>query len=260
MPELRLALIGLGILFLVVLGLWEWRRSRRRPRQVLAEPSPAFETFERPRRTEPGMEGMAGMSALDRDEQFEVPVIHPVESVRVGVASEPAVDVPSAARFEAVAEPELEPGAAPELPVQVAPIQWPPREAVRILSLRVSGIRGQLLSGRDVRIALDAAGLRHGPQGIYHLATPEGAVLVSVANLVRPGELNPAQMDAQEYRGLSVFSVLPNVLSSARVLDELVGVARAMAHRVGGVVQDADGQDLDGVRLTQMQKSLDPVP
>ena len=33
--------------------------------------------------------------------------------------------------------------------------------------------------------------------------------IVSAANLVHPGTLDPAHMDAQEYRGLSLFSVLP---------------------------------------------------
>jgi hypothetical protein len=39
-----------------------------------------------------------------------------------------------------------------------------------------------------------------------------------------------------------------------------VGVARALAHRLGAVVQDGEGQDLDGVRLTQLQQSLDEAP
>ncbi len=51
--------------------------------------------------------------------------------------------------------------------------------------------RGEAIPGRQLRIALEAAGLRHGPQMIYHHATGEGAVLVSVANLVRPGILIP---------------------------------------------------------------------
>ncbi len=40
------------------------------------------------------------------------------------------------------------------------------------------------------------------------------------------------------------------------MLEELVTLARALAHRLGAVVQDAQGQDLDGVRLTQLQRSL----
>ena len=80
------------------------------------------------------------------------------------------------------------------------PIQWPPRESTRVLGLRVVNARGDLLSGRTLRIALDAAGLRHGPQKIYHLVTADGAVLVSVANLMRPGTLDPAVIDGLQLK------------------------------------------------------------
>jgi cell division protein ZipA len=107
-----------------------------------------------------------------------------------------------------------------------------------------------------LRNALDAAGLRHGPQKIYHLVTAEGLVLVSVANLMQPGSFDPETMDAQQFRGLNVFSVLPGPLPPQRMLEELVGVARALAHRLGAVVQDPERQELDGVRLAALQQSV----
>jgi cell division protein ZipA len=274
MPELRGALLGLGLLFLAGLALWEWRRSRRRyAPHDRAEPAAVSEPRERARRIEPSMEGMAGMSA-DPDESLEVPTIHPVEPVRLGVAAESAVDIPAAARFsshvaphplpaaarapEQVTESESglqpEPAQASEQPALV--IQWPPENARRILSLRVASARGEPLQGRALRNALEAAGLLHGPQRIYHRVTTEGVVLASVANLVRPGDFDPALMDAQEFRGLSVFSILPGALPPLRTLDELVELARGLAHRLSAVVQDEYGADLDGVRLTQLRQSL----
>jgi cell division protein ZipA len=178
---------------------------------------------------------------------FDVPTIHPVEPVRVALSAGSAVDVPSAARFDP-------PAGKP--PAPAVAIQWPPAQSARVLGLRVVSPRGEPLPGRALRNALDAAGLRHGPQNIYHLVTPEGAVLVSVANLMQPGSLDPEAMDAQQFRGLNVFSVLPGALPPERMLEELVGVARALAHRLGAVVQDSDRQDLDGVRLAQLRQSL----
>jgi hypothetical protein len=246
MPELRWALIGLSMLFLAGLALWEWRKSKRRHfTHAHIEPAAVFEPTDRARRLEPSIDGVAsGSVATDRG--FDVPTIHPVEPVRIAVSAGSAVDVPAAARFGS-SRAGVDPPAA---------IQWPPVDAGRVLGLRVVGARGEPLSGRTLRTALEAAGLRHGPQQIYHLTTAEGAVLVSVANLVRPGSFDPAVMDAQQFRGLNVFSVLPGPLPPLRMLDELTGLARLLAQRLEGVVQDADGQDLGTVRLAQLQQSL----
>jgi cell division protein ZipA len=157
------------------------------------------------------------------------------------------VDIPAAARFE---------GQTPApTPVQVA-IQWPPSHTENVLSLRVVNARGEALHGRELRIAAQAAGLVLGPQKIFHRITPEGAVLVSMANLMRPGSFDLAHMDAQEFRGLSLFSVLPGALPAEQMLEELVTLARGIAHRLSAVVQDEHGADLDGVRVTRMRRSV----
>lgn len=243
MPELRWALGGLGLLFLAGLALWEWRRAgRRNAGRGLTQSGQVIEAPDRARRLEPSIDGMKGHAGTNADDALEVPTIHPVEPVLVGVAVESAVDIPAAARFES------QPAAVP--------VQWPPHKAERVLSLRVVSARGEPLHGRQLRFALEAAGLVHGPQMIYHRTTADGAVLVSAANLVRPGNLDPAVMDAQEFRGLSLFSVLPGPLPAVRMLEELVALARGLAHQLSAVVQDEHGADLDGMRLTELRRSL----
>jgi cell division protein ZipA len=125
-----------------------------------------------------------------------------------------------------------------------------------VLTLRIMKVNGDVLPGRALRVALEAAGLVSGPQQIFHRADPEGAVIVSAANLVQPGILDPAKMDATEYRGLSLFSVLPGPLPPVRMLEELVATARSVAHRLGAIVEDEQGADLDGRRLAELRRSL----
>lgn len=248
MPELRWSLIGLGVLFLAGLALWEWLRSRgRHANRSRIEPSLVSEPVDRARRIEPGID-TAGISASS-DELLQVPVMHAAEPLRVGVAVESAVDIPSAARFE-LAEDE------PPPPAPDVVIQWPPRDATQVLSLRVVNPQGEALPGRVLRNALEAIGLVHGPQQIYHRVTPDGAVLVSVANLMRPGNLDPAQMDMQAFRGLNVFSVLPGPLPSLRMLDELIVVARNLAQRLSATVQDQHGFELDAHRIGNLRQTL----
>jgi FtsZ-interacting cell division protein ZipA len=247
MPELRWALFGLGALFIAGVALWEWRRGRRRLVAGAPEAAtsatiapPAGEDWQR--RLEPHLDSLfTAREFAHSGEQpavTDVPVIHPVEPIQVPVAREAAVDLPAAAH----------PGARQ--------IRWPPERADRVLSLRLTNSQGALLQGRDVRLALEQAGLVPGPQTIYHRTDSQGAVLVSAANMMRPGDLAPLLLDEQQLRGLSLFSVLPGPLPAVRMLEELVAVARAVAWRLGATVQDERGEELDGARLVQLRQSL----
>jgi len=268
MSDLQKALIGLGLLFLAGLALWEWRRARRvRGRVRLPEPAVADITLtaERPRRIEPGLGDVVGVFTPQPQDTFEVPSIlaedAPAESLPV--AHDAAVDVPAGARGASGAVIVGNASAASEwtsttsvvLKVPV-PIRWPPARSDQVLSLRVVKHDGGALQGRVLRVALEGAGLVNGPQTIYHRTDANGAVIVSAANLVQPGTLDPEHMDATEYRGLSLFSVLPGPLPPVRMLEELVATARSVAHRLGGIVQDAKGDNLDGQRLTELRRAL----
>jgi FtsZ-interacting cell division protein ZipA len=278
MFELRAALIGLGVLFLAGLALWEWRKRTLAVRRFSAPDMAPSDTASMPepvahtRRVEPGIEEFRDVDARDPDESIEVPTILPVESMRIEVAAETAVDMPTAARPTRSATPGVQTEAAEEPrfaadPYPVAGLQpaaasvavrWPPENTERVLSLRVVGARGEALPGRQLRLALEAAGMQHGPRMIFHRVAADGMVLASAANLVRPGVLDPAQMDAQEFRGLNVFSVLPNAFSAEQTLEDLVVLARGIAGRLSAAVQDDQGMVLDAERLTQLRRSVQP--
>jgi FtsZ-interacting cell division protein ZipA len=329
MPELRWALIGLGVLFLAGLALWEWRRGRRFPKPGVRAESVGDITLttERPRRIEPGLDEVMGALSSRSEEKLEVPSIR---MEMVPVSTESAVDVPGLATarggttaskrivalddepFEAASpvahgldaessgaesvrasiepvftatepaydaessgsEPSRAPPPHPAQPRTDQPraespklsasqtnpalttVRWPPSRSERVLTLRIVKPDGEPLPGRALRGALESAGLAPGPQTIYHRADMAGEVIVSAANLVRPGKLDPAHMDAEEFRGVSLFSVLPGPLPAVRMLEELVASARSIAHRLGAVVQDEKGEDLDGMRLTELRRSL----
>jgi FtsZ-interacting cell division protein ZipA len=253
MTQLRVALIILGAVFIAVLALWERRRAARSARAMpRPEPTPvaASASSVRLRRVEPSIEDFSASDDLPTSAELQVPIIHPVEPLRIDVAPEAAVDIPAAATRI--------PEAAPMVPsaFSAAAIQWPPPRTERVLSLRVVSAGGEALPGRPLRQALESAGLVHGPQRIFHQVDVDGAVRASAANLVRPGNLEPAEMDAQEFRGLSLFCILPGPQPPAQMLDGLVQLARDVAARVGAVVQDEQGAALNAERLTQMRRSV----
>ena len=169
--------------------------------------------------------------------------------------AQPAPDAPPPPAFAPTPPP-----AASGRPGKARDIRWPPERADRVLTLRLVSTRGALLSGREVRLALEQAGLMPGPQRIYHLPDANGAVLVSAANMLRPGDLDPLKIDEEQLRGLSLFSVLPGPLPPVRMLEELVAVARAVSWRLGATVQDEHGAELDGEVLVRLRKSLPDEP
>lgn len=260
MAELRWALIAIAVLFVAGLALWEWRRARRSAGPSTAElamPSAAAQGAGESwsRRVEPRLDSLledageplvedldAGLGELPVQGPGEraVPVIHPAVEISVPVARESAVDRPVAA------------GTTPRPML----IRWPPVRADRVLSLRLANAQGAPLAGREVRLALEQAGLVAGPQTIYHRVDAQGAVLVSAANMLRPGDLDPQRIDEQQLRGLSLFSVLPGPLPPVRMLEELVATARSVALRLQAVVQDERGTELSSERLVQIRRSL----
>jgi hypothetical protein len=256
MGQLRWILLGLGALFLVGLALWELRRPRHSARPADAQdPGDGTSLRDAPvmRAGEEGVLDIPEIRTADRRRDPPIVVFDAMHvfdaNDGVQVALEVAVDRPSAA-----APPE--PAPVPAEVVSKVVIQWPPEEQERILWLRVVPAPQMRFSGRQLRQALTSCGLVHGPQDIFHWADESGRVIASVANLVRPGNFDPATLDAQQYPGLHLFSVLPGPLAPVRTFDELLGLARELAGRLQGIVQDERGDPVDAVRIETLRSSL----
>jgi cell division protein ZipA len=202
--------------------------------------------------------------------EISMPDVELEDAQPIAVAIETAVDVPMVSPLQdtpvVVSETPIEPEipVAPEAPVlavaEVASepqIRWPPdQQPERVLGLRVVASPDHFFQGREVRLALLANGLRYGPQQIFHRVDEHGNVLASVANLMRPGSLLPESMDGQQFRGLSVFAVLPGCLPDTQLLDGLLKLARNLMTRLGGLLQDEHGRELSAERVTQLRATL----
>jgi FtsZ-interacting cell division protein ZipA len=154
------------------------------------------------------------------------------------------------------------PQALPAVPAAVL-IQWPPERQNRILWFRVVGAEGKRFGGRALRQALNGCGLVQGPQDIFHWADESGRVIASAANLLRPGSFDAATMDSQDFPGLHVFSVLPGPLTTLHTYDELLSLARDLAARLQGRVQDERGQLVDEASVEAQRRALadaEPAP
>jgi cell division protein ZipA len=260
MPELRWALLIVGVLFLAGLAWWEMRRPRRGlPR---ADARPELHTDVRSTRQEPSFDvppaqrnlhaalgpdfELPHMSAQDEDEDID-----DVEASREEPAADMTLDdIDTAVPVEAQDEPAAAPAVADARPA------WPAEGERRILALRVVPQAPARFGGRSLRQALEDSGFVHGVYGIYHHALEDGRVLSSAANLTRPGNFDPANMDTQFFHGLNVFTVLPGPLPAERALEELAANAGDLAARLDAVVQDDLGRLLTAGRLAELKLRL----
>jgi FtsZ-interacting cell division protein ZipA len=135
-------------------------------------------------------------------------------------------------------------------------LDWPPANERRFLSVRLVPQDQNRFPGHAVRQALSGEGFRHGQYDIFHLPMPDGRVVISAANLNRPGTFDLDTMDGQRFGGINLFAVLPGPLPESVTLDEIVAVARMLASRLEARLQDHRGAPLTQQRVAEMRATL----
>jgi cell division protein ZipA len=289
--ELRWILLGLSLVLLAGIWFWGARRSAQAPgNAALRESMPPPEPLRREeqarhdepaRREEPQRGDAAAESAVP--EAAESPQVRewvsPLEplSIRTGEFERvPVLDGPMMVSADAVrmpaagAAPSLNAsppgGAAPRVPTLVpepldrsaaAPTQVPnSSERQKILTVRVCAPGEARWSGAALLSALEMHGLAYGRYQVFHRRHVDGRSLFCVASLVEPGTFDVAQMAAGEFRGISLFAVLPGPVEPLVTLDELLAAARGLAQELSGMVQDSKGMPLSPQRAAVMREDV----
>jgi hypothetical protein len=279
--DLRWILIALSLALLA--GIWWWgrRRSSQAPGDAqLREVTPTME----PQRPE------AAPRNADADGNWGVPPFEPL-SIRTQeyehvpvldgpmmVSVDPTLELTSAvapAAFSAAAEPlgaapvggtapaAVAPGRVPTLlPESIdrsagAPPQSPnASEQQKIVTVRVCAPGEVRWSGATLLSALELHGLAYGRYQVFHRRHVDGRSLFCVASLIEPGTFDVAQMSSQEFRGVTLFAVLPGPVEPLLTVDELLGAARGLAQELSGMVQDNKGMPLSPQRAASLREDV----
>jgi cell division protein ZipA len=283
MPELRIILLVVGVLFVAGIAGFEWWRSRG-ARPLAASPA-----------RDDGMDSSPTRSAaaplpemnVVRDTRVSVADSLPVielastsesgtrRALGISISDDVAVDVAhdSGVAREAERRAREEPYIGQddqvsevrvfdEVPVHSPQLilAWPKEGERRIVTLRVIPKAEPRFQGRALRQAFSAAGFWHGPLDIYHLPDRIGRVVVSAAALAQPGTFDPSIMDSQRFSGLNLFAVLPGPKPERETFDELVHAARQLAERLDGIMADQHGDELTPQRVARLRQALDAPP
>lgn len=129
--------------------------------------------------------------------------------------NEPAVDFAAAPLPQPVAEP--------------APVpRTPPPASTKLVALLVAPIEETDIRGAQLHQALGAQGLRFGAGDLYHRMLG-GRIVYSVASLIKPGKLIPAEAERFSTKGLTVILNLPGPVPAEVAFDDMVATTRVLA-------------------------------
>ena len=270
--ELRWILLALSLVLLA--GIWWWgkRRSSQAPGDAqLREITPSAEP-PRPeapaREAEPAAEwGVPPFEPLSiHTHDYErVPVLDgpmmvsadPAPLLASGAASisAPPGATPPAATLVPGRVPTLQPEAAERS--TAAPAQTPnASEQQKIVTVRVCAPGDARWSGATLLSALELHGLAYGRYQVFHRRHVDGRSLFCVASLIEPGTFDVARMSSEEFRGVTMFAVLPGPLEPLLTVDELLGAARGLAQELSGMVQDHKGMPLSPQRAAALRDDV----
>jgi cell division protein ZipA len=286
--ELRWILLALSLVLLA--GIWWWgrRRSLQAPgNSALRETSPTLaplrsETYADNAPSAVEVEEAEAEAVADAEETpasrgrnwgvppFEPLSIHTEDYGRVPILDGPmmvdADPVPAPAPAAAPApKPAIVPatGRVPTLLPEssdrssAAPAQTPnASEQQKIITVRVCAAGEERWPGATLLSALELHGLAYGRYQVFHRRHVDGRSLFCVASLIEPGTFDVTRMSSEEFRGVTLFAVLPGPVEPLLTIDELLGAARGLAQELAGMVQDSKGMPLSPQRAAAMRDDV----
>lgn len=117
----------------------------------------------------------------------------------------------------------------------------PQAEPEEVLIINIMAPKGEMFNGGDLLDIVLKCGLRYGSMDIFHRYSDtkgEGALLFSMANMVRPGTFDLDAMDEFTTPGVSLFMTLPIDADSMQSFDLMVETAQAISQTLNGELKD----------------------
>jgi cell division protein ZipA len=154
------------------------------------------------------------------------------------------------------AEPVPAASGAESVPAAPKPQLANASETQRIVSIRVCAAGETRWSGLDLMVALENHGLAYGRYNVFHRKHSDGRTLFCAASLVEPGVFNLTKMPHEEFRGLTLFAVLPGPLEPLQTLDAVIETAGELAATLQGTLQDSHGAPLSMQRAEALREDV----
>jgi len=129
----------------------------------------------------------------------------------------------------------------------------------KIVSIFLVARAGHALSGADLVVAAEKAGLVYGHMNIFHRMVdnhPELGPIFSVANLVKPGYFDLRAIKELQTPGVNFFITLPGPISALDAWDTLLPTAQRMAELLDAVLLDEERNALGRQRIANIRDEM----
>jgi cell division protein ZipA len=129
----------------------------------------------------------------------------------------------------------------------------------RIVTLYVAARPGLQLSGPDLIVAAEKAGLVHGHMNIFHRMVdghPEQGPVFSIANMIKPGSFDLTRLHELHTPGISFFMTLPAPMPALDAWDAMLPTAQRMAELLDALVLDEERNALGRQRIAHIRDEL----
>ena len=126
----------------------------------------------------------------------------------------------------------------------------------KIVALLIAEREGTHIFGAQVHSALRQHGLEFGAKQIYHRLA-DGDAVYSVASLLKPGFIDPADAANFSTPGLSIFMVLPGPLPAVSTFREMLATAQSLAKSLNAGVYDMRRQPLSPEMTLKLEREVE---
>ena len=129
----------------------------------------------------------------------------------------------------------------------------------KIVSLYVAARAGAQLRGPDIVVAAEKAGLVYGHMHVFHRLVeghPERGPIFSVANILKPGSFDMANIQALETPAIAFFLTLPAPVPALDAWETMLPTAQRMAELLDGVLLDEQRNALGRQRIAHIRDEL----
>lgn len=135
--------------------------------------------------------------------------------------------------------------------------EQPSMDEVIIINLMATA-EGEEFRGKELCMALEAQGLKHGAMDIFHFDSGSGSETIrfSAANVLNPGTFPAEKLEYFYTPGICFFMTMTPGVSNLQAFNKLLSAARGVASKLGGELQDQQRnylthQSIESIR-TQM--------
>lgn len=168
-------------------------------------------------------------------------------------------DARQASSAAGIAQPELDLRDGPATPAAAELGRRVSEEFDKIVTLYLAARAGQKLLGADIVVAAEKAGLVYGHMGVFHRLVenrPERGPVFSVANIMKPGSFDMAQIQSVETPAIAFFLTLPAPVPALDAWETMLPTAQRMAELLDGVVLDEQRNALGRQRIAHIRDEL----